>query len=101
MSESNDNHIHAEPVEVTGYAPPLHADPVQVTAYATTRPAQGQSARDKFIDALHSRRMMQPGKEWVIDANLAAYAKELADKLRAHGHDEAANLIDPTKSTQP
>ncbi|MFG2532813.1 hypothetical protein [Streptomyces sp. NPDC048516] len=51
------------------------------------------SARDTFIEALHSRRMLKPGEEWVIDANLARYTWALADKLRAQGHTEAASLI--------
>lgn len=54
-----------------------------------------QSARDAFLDVLRSRRMIDPGEEWVIDANLARHAQELADRLRAHGHHEAADLIAP------
>lgn len=50
-------------------------------------------AREQFLDVLRSRRMMKPGEEWVIDVNLASYARELADKLRAQGHTEAAALI--------
>lgn len=41
-------------------------------------------ARDRFIDVLRSRRMMQPGEEWVIDTNLNAIAQEaVAGTLRA------------------
>lgn len=36
-----------------------------------------QNSRDRFIEVLHSRRMLQRGEEWVIDANLNAYAHEL------------------------
>ena len=66
------------------------------------------SARDEFIDVLRSRNMLKPGEEWVIDANLARYAHELAEKIRAaveadrayrpkhhRGMREGANLIDP------
>lgn len=34
-------------------------------------------ARERFLDALRSRRMMKPGEEWVIDANLHSYAHEI------------------------
>jgi hypothetical protein len=40
------------------------------------------SARDQFIDVLRSRGMLRPGEEWVVDANLAAYAHELAEQQR-------------------
>ena len=63
-------------------------------------PTEPQSARDRFIEVLRSRSMMRPSEEWVIDANLAAYAEELADRLRAHGHHDAADLIDPGKAVQ-
>jgi len=66
------------------------------------------SARDEFIDVLRSRNMLKPGEEWVIDANLARYAHELAEKIRAEaqadkaarpkhhrGMTDAADLIDP------
>jgi hypothetical protein len=79
----------------------------------TTDP-QTQTARDRFIGVLRSRGMMRPGEEWVIDANLDAYAHELAEKIRAEAtkpeeplnaseygsHDNvlaAADLIDPEK----
>lgn len=42
-----------------------------------------QSARDKFMEVLRSRGMLKPGEEWVIDANLEAFANELAEKQRA------------------
>lgn len=35
------------------------------------------SARDRFVGVLRSRRMMQPGEEWVIDVNLNAHAHEV------------------------
>lgn len=50
-------------------------------------------ARDQFVEILRSRRMMKPGEEWVIDINLARFARELADKLRGQGHNQAASLI--------
>lgn len=59
----------------------------------TQTPGTQQSARDGFIEVLRSRRMMNPGEEWVIDVNLARYARELAHKLRSQGHTEAASLI--------
>ncbi|WP_435606537.1 hypothetical protein [Streptomyces ardesiacus] len=34
-------------------------------------------ARERFLDVLRSRRMMKPGEEWVIDANLNSFAHEL------------------------
>lgn len=34
-------------------------------------------ARERFLDVLRSRRMMEPGEEWVIDTNLHSYAHEL------------------------
>ncbi|MDX3175309.1 hypothetical protein PV382_23965 [Streptomyces scabiei] len=52
-----------------------------------------QSARDQFIDALRSRGMLKNGEEWVIDINLAHYARELAAKLHNEGHTEAARLL--------
>jgi len=65
------------------------------------------SARDEFIDVLRSRNMLKPGEEWVIDANLARYAHELAEKVLAaveadpayrpkyhQGMKAAADLID-------
>jgi hypothetical protein len=63
-----------------------------------------ESARDQFIDVLYSRGMIRPGEEWVIDANLARYAHELAEQIRhadfpAHatdGAEFAADLIDPS-----
>lgn len=70
-----------------------------------------QSARDRFIDVLRSRGMLKPGEEWVIDANLNAFAHELAERqrgfaegtLKPFGEEEqaavlaAADLIDPEK----
>lgn len=58
-----------------------------------------QSARDKFIEVLYSRRMLQPAEEWVIDVNLSAYAHELvAATLRTVAEqvgstEERANLL--------
>lgn len=64
-------------------------------------------ARGKFIEALKSRGMMRPCEEWVIDANLKAFAYELAEKQREQkteltdsvagwfAIDRAADLIDP------
>lgn len=87
MTEPDDNRIHAEPIDVTASAQPH--------GVLTTEPnAEGQSARDKFIDVLYSRRMMQPGEEWVIDVNLNAYAHELvAATLRAVA-EQVASLDD-------
>lgn len=70
---------------------------------------QAQAARDQFVAVLKSRGMLKPGEEWVIDANLAAYAHALAEQQRAvdfgwYGDDAAgaemardhlADLIDP------
>lgn len=69
------------------------------------------TARDRFIEVLKSRGMLKPGEEWVIDANLDAFAHELAEQQRAvnfdwyegdaHGaqmaRDHLADLIDPEK----
>ncbi len=77
----------------------------------TTEPQQ-QSARDRFIGVLRSRGMLKPGEEWVIDANLNAFAHELADRQRAWAQEnqgalagnawdkvhDAINLIDPEQS---
>lgn len=38
------------------------------------------SARDRFIEVLRSRRMLLPGEEWVIDANLDDYRAEVLAK---------------------
>lgn len=73
------------------------------------------NARDRFIDALRSRGMLRPGEEWVIDANLAAFAHELAEQQRAvnfdwyeeHAEgaviarDYLADLIDPHVGAGP
>lgn len=42
-----------------------------------TKQADTGSARDRFLDVLRSRHMMQPGEEWVIDANLNAHTREV------------------------
>lgn len=69
------------------------------------------TARARFIDVLRSRGMLRPGEEWVIDANLNAFAHELAEKQRAvsfdwyeddatgaeMARDHLADLIDPEK----
>jgi hypothetical protein len=52
------------------------------------RPPLNSSAREKFLDVLRSRHMMRPGEEWVIDANLRAYAHELAEQQREHAETE-------------
>lgn len=76
--------------------------------------AQAQSARDRFIEVLKSRGMLKPGEEWVIDANLNAFAHELAEQQRDYAENEwagddarmilrrrvarhLADLIDPEK----
>lgn len=59
----------------------------------TQPPGAQQSARDAFIATLHSRCMLKPGEEWVIDINLAQFTRELAAKLRDQGLAEAASLL--------
>ncbi|MEV5915820.1 hypothetical protein AB0M00_43925 [Streptomyces chartreusis] len=57
-------------------------------------------AREQFLEVLRSRRMMKPGEEWVIDANLNAYAHEVvAATLRTIAEqvvndDDRASLLD-------
>ncbi|CAM5491980.1 MULTISPECIES: hypothetical protein [Streptomyces] len=76
-----------------------------------TNAPQSETARDRFIAVLRSRGMLRPGEEWVIDANLKAFAHELAEQQRAvnfewygedatgasMARDELADLIDPEK----
>lgn len=70
---------------------------------------EAAAASDRFIAALKSRGMLRPGEEWVIEANLAAFAHALAEQQRgvdfawyeddASGaemaRDHLADLIDP------
>lgn len=95
----NNDRIHADPITVTGTALP----------HGVMAPAQPQNARDRFIEVLKSRRMLKPGEESVIDANLNAFAHELAEQQRAvnfdwyeddaagavMARDHLADLIDP------
>ncbi|MFJ4515227.1 hypothetical protein [Streptomyces sp. NPDC088816] len=46
-------------------------------------PTQPSPARARFIEVLRSRGMLRPGEEWVIDVNLRAYARELAEQAQA------------------
>lgn len=97
-----------------------HDDETPPTAAAGGAGRVSGSARDLFIDVLYSRGMIRPGEEWVIDANLARYAHELAEQIRAdaasrwapndkdvyaagvedalEGQTRGADLIDPHKS---
>lgn len=63
-------------------------------------------ARERFLDVLRSRRMMKPGEEWVIDANLHAYAHELvAATLRTvaeqvAGDDDRTSLLETAERVE-
>ncbi|MFJ8347658.1 hypothetical protein ACIQ9J_15040 [Streptomyces sp. NPDC094153] len=62
---------------------PDSADCTRKDATAMSSPTQPSPARDRFIGVLRSRGMLRPGEEWVIDANLQAYANELAEQAQA------------------